>query len=79
MNLNGKTVLITGASRGIGAEMAEWGGRCTEIAPGMVNTEFFSSAKPDKLMPEDIASSVMFALNAPARANVREVFVMPTV
>ena len=38
----------------------------------------FDNPKPDKLQPEDIASSVMFALTAPAHANVREVFVMPT-
>ncbi len=69
---------IRGFARNLAAEMDEWGGRCTEIAPGMVNTAFFDSPKPDKLMPEDIAASVMFALNAPERANVREIFVMPT-
>lgn len=69
---------VRGFALNLAAEMDEWGGRCTEIAPGMVNTAFFDTPKPDKLMPEDIAASVMFALNAPARANVREVFVMPT-
>ncbi len=59
-------------------EMAEWGGRCTTICPGMTDTAFFDNPKPDKLMPEDIADSVLFALEAPKRANVREVFVMPT-
>ncbi|MEM1028711.1 MAG: SDR family oxidoreductase [Myxococcota bacterium] len=69
---------VHGFALNLGSEMATWGGRCTEIAPGMVDTPFFDTPKPDKLQPEDIASSVMFALNAPARANVREVFVMPT-
>ncbi len=69
---------VHGFGLNLAAEMAEWGGRCTTIAPGMVNTPFFDNPKPDKLMPEDIASSVMFALNAPRRANVREIFVMPT-
>ncbi|MEM9808311.1 MAG: SDR family NAD(P)-dependent oxidoreductase [Cyanobacteria bacterium P01_D01_bin.56] len=69
---------VRGFALNLSAEMDEWGGRCTEIAPGMVNTAFFDTPKPDKLMPEDIAASVMFALNAPARANVREIFVMPT-
>ena len=69
---------IRGFALNLSAEMDEWGGRCTEIAPGMVNTAFFDTPKPDKLMPEDIAASVMFALNAPPRANVREIFVMPT-
>lgn len=57
--------------------MKEWGGRCTVIAPGMVDTPFFSEGKPDKLKPEDVAAAVMHALEAPARACVREVFLMP--
>lgn len=69
---------VHGFGLNLAEEMAEWGGRCTTISPGMVNTPFFDNPKPDKLMPEDVAASVMFALNAPARANVREVFVMPT-
>ena len=59
-------------------EMREWGGRCTVIAPGMVDTPFFDEGKPDKLKPEDIAEAVMYALHANKRANVQEVFVMPT-
>jgi len=59
-------------------EMREWGGRCTVIAPGMVDTPFFDEPKPDKLHPEDIADAVVFALTRPARADVREVYVMPT-
>jgi NADP-dependent 3-hydroxy acid dehydrogenase YdfG len=59
-------------------EIADWGGRCTMVAPGMVDTAFFSEPKPDKLQPEDVANVVMHALDAPARAAVREVFLMPT-
>ncbi|OWU86302.1 short-chain dehydrogenase [Oceanicola sp. 22II-s10i] len=59
-------------------EMREWGGRCTVISPGMVDTPFFSEAKPDKLKPEDIAEAVVYAMNASPRAEVREVHVMPT-
>jgi NADP-dependent 3-hydroxy acid dehydrogenase YdfG len=77
---------IYGASKwfvhGFGGNMAEemrdWGGRCTVIAPGMVDTPFFDSPKPDKLKPEDVAGAVMHALNAPARASVQEIFLMPT-
>lgn len=68
--------------RGFGAnlaeEMAEWGGRCTVIAPGMVNTEFFDEPKPDKLDPKDVADAVIFAVNAQPRNNVREIFLTPT-
>ncbi|MFP7570003.1 SDR family oxidoreductase [Marivita sp. S2033] len=69
---------VHGYGGNIAQEMREWGGRCTVIAPGMVDTPFFDEAKPDKLHPEDIARSVMFALEADPRANVQEVFVMPT-
>ncbi|KUJ83451.1 NAD(P)-dependent oxidoreductase [Microbulbifer flavimaris] len=77
---------IYGASkwfvRGFGAnlaeEMAEWDGRCTVIAPGMVNTEFFDEPKPDKLDPQDVADAVLFAINAEPRCNVREIFLTPT-
>jgi NADP-dependent 3-hydroxy acid dehydrogenase YdfG len=69
---------VHGFGGNLAQEMSEWGGRCTVVAPGMVNTAFFSEAKPDKLQPEDVANGVMHALNAPARAAVREIFLMPT-
>ncbi|MEM5473878.1 SDR family oxidoreductase [Hoeflea sp. AS60] len=69
---------VHGYAGNLAEEMKEWGGRCTVIAPGMVNTAFFDEAKPDKLQPEDIANAVVFALDADPRATVREVFVMPT-
>ena len=58
-------------------EMHEWGGRCTVIAPGMVDTPFFDEPKPDKLKPEDVAASVVHALDQPRRADLRELVLMP--
>lgn len=69
---------VHGYGGNMAEEMREWGGRCTVIAPGMVDTAFFSEPKPDKLKPEDVANAVMFALGQPERANVPEVTVMPT-
>ena len=69
---------VHGYGGNIAEEMRDWGGRCTVIAPGMVDTPFFNEAKPDKLHPDDIARSVIFALEADPRACVQEVFVMPT-
>lgn len=69
---------VQGYAGNMAKEMREWGGRCTLIAPGMVDTPFFSEAKPDKLKPEDIAQAVVFALSQPARANIPEIVVMPT-
>jgi len=69
---------VHGYGGNLAEEMKEWGGRCTVIAPGMVNTAFFDEEKPDKLQPEDVADAVVFALEAKPRASVREVFVMPS-
>lgn len=69
---------VQGYAGNMAQEMREWGGRCTVVAPGMVDTAFFAERKPDKLKPENIANAVVFALNQPERANVPEIVVMPT-
>ena len=38
-----------GFGQNLAEEMSEWNGRCTTIAPGMVNTPFFDEAKPISL------------------------------
>ncbi|MCB5198630.1 SDR family oxidoreductase [Loktanella sp. TSTF-M6] len=68
---------VHGYGGNLAEEMKEWGGRCTVVAPGMVNTAFFDEPKPDKLQPEDVADAVMLALNASEVNDVREVFLMP--
>ncbi|MGG7643648.1 SDR family oxidoreductase [Rhodovulum sp. YNF3179] len=68
---------VHGYAGNMAEEMAEWGGRCTVIAPGMVDTPFFDAPKPDKLQAEDVADAVLYALEADPRAAVREVFLMP--
>ena len=68
---------IHGFAGNLADEMAEWGGRCMVVSPGMVNTAFFDEAKPDKLQPDDVASAVMHALEAPAHVAVREIHLMP--
>lgn len=69
---------VQGFAGNLSEEMSEWGGRCTVICPGMVDTPFFDEPKPDKLRPEDVARGVVYALDQPERADVREVFIMPT-
>ena len=59
------------------AEMREWGGRCTVIAPGMVDTPFFDEPKPKMLQATDVADAVMFALEQPPRSAVGEIYMMP--
>ncbi|MBY5990398.1 SDR family oxidoreductase [Roseovarius atlanticus] len=69
---------VQGFAGNLSEEMREWGGRCTVICPGMVDTPFFDEAKPDKLKPEDIANAVVYAIQQPDRADVRELVIMPT-
>tara|TARA_R110002049_G_scaffold450_3_gene2520 strand:- start:456 stop:1142 length:687 start_codon:yes stop_codon:yes gene_type:complete len=68
---------VHGFAGNLAEEMSEWGGRCTVVAPGMVDTEFFDEPDDSRLHPSDVADAVMHALGAPARADVREIFLMP--
>lgn len=68
---------VHGFAENLAEEMRDWGGRCTVIAPGMVDTPFFDEPKPTKLQPSDIAGAVMFALDQPETSEVREIYLMP--
>ena len=69
---------VHGYGGNLSEEMKSFGGRCTIIAPGMVDTAFFDEPKPDKLQAEDVARAVLFALEAAPRCAVNEIFLMPT-
>ncbi|WP_366657794.1 SDR family oxidoreductase [Fodinicurvata sp. EGI_FJ10296] len=69
---------VHGYGGNLSEEMKSFGGRCTVIAPGMVDTPFFDQPKPDKLQPEDVARAALFALEADPRCAVNEIFLMPT-
>ncbi|MGB3469416.1 MAG: SDR family oxidoreductase [Erythrobacter sp.] len=68
---------VHGFGENLAEEMREWGGRATVIAPGMVDTAFFDEPKPTKIQPEDVANAVLFALDQPKTASVREIYIMP--
>lgn len=68
---------IHGWATNLQEEVREWGGRCTIIAPGMVDTAFFDTPKPQGLRPEDVANGVVYALEQPGSVNVGEVYLMP--
>ncbi len=68
---------VQGFAGNLAEEMREWGGRCTVITPGMVDTPFFDEPKPEKIQPEDVANAVVFALEQPDTASVREIHIMP--
>ena len=69
---------VHGYAGNMAEEMREWGGRCTVIAPGMVDTPFFEESKPDKLQADDVANAVVYALAQPRRATIREIHLMPS-
>ena len=69
---------VHGYGGNLSEEMKAFGGRCTVVAPGMVDTPFFDTPKPDKLQPEDVANAAMHALSADPRCAVNEIFLMPT-
>ncbi len=68
---------VHGYAGNMAEEMREWGGRCAVVAPGMVDTPFFDQGAPDKLQPEDVANAVIQIIDAPKRAAIREIFLMP--
>lgn len=59
-------------------ELKGSGVRVTLLEPGMVNTPFFDEPKPDALTPEDVARSVVYALEQPPSVDVHELTILPT-
>ena len=51
--------------------------RVTLIEPGMVDTPFFDNRPKGALEPDDIARTVMFAVEQPAHVDVNEILVRP--
>ncbi len=78
-------------SQNLRIELKGTGIRMTEIAPGRVTSEFYDAGglPPDKieafkrtgiteLLPDDVASAVLFALDAPPHVNVGLIELTPT-
>lgn len=68
---------VHGLAGNLAEEMRAWGGRCGVVAPGMVDTAFFDAGAPTKLQAEDVAAAVLHMIQAPGRAAVREIYLMP--
>ncbi|MEJ8572231.1 SDR family oxidoreductase [Microbaculum marinum] len=69
---------VTGLGHNLMEELEGTGVRCTLIEPGMVDTPFFETPKPDALRPDDVAASIMYAVSQPPNVSVSEVLVRPT-
>jgi NADP-dependent 3-hydroxy acid dehydrogenase YdfG len=70
---------VTAMGEAARQELDGTGVRVTLIEPGMVDTPFFDSGAGDgALRAEDIARTVMFALEQPRHVDVNEILVRPT-
>lgn len=69
---------VSAIGYGVREELRGSGVRVSLIEPGMVDTAFFDSPKPDILKPEDVARAVMYALAQPQHVDVHELMVLPT-
>lgn len=69
---------VSAIGYGVREELRGSGVRVSLIEPGMVDTAFFDSPKPDVLKPEDVARAVMYALAQPQHVDVHELMVLPT-
>ncbi len=80
-------------SEGLRMELApKFGINVTSIEPGFVDTELIDSITDDEIKEEllsnfkemtpleaqDIADAIYYSLTQPKRANVNDVFIMPT-
>jgi len=70
---------IRGYAKNLSNELIEHGVRVTSIDPGMVETAFFDSPKPDALRPDDIANAFLYVISAPPHARIAEIEINPTV
>ena len=68
---------VTAIGYGLREELRGTGVRVTLIEPGMVDTPFFDTPKPDVLKAEDVARAVMYAVSQPPHVDVNEVMIRP--
>lgn len=69
---------------GIRVCVVEPGATSTEVADGMTDPRFRDSirehvTKDGAMEPEDVAASIAFVVSLPARANVSEILIRPTI
>ena len=69
---------VTGMGEAVRQEVSGTGVRVTLIEPGMVDTPFFDTPKPDALRPDDVARAVLYAVDQPPHVDINEVLVRPT-
>lgn len=83
---------LTSMSEGMRQELAKYNIRVSIVAPGATATEVAESIdepnvrefmrnhthKEDAMLPEDVASAILFIATLPPRANVSDMYIRPT-
>ncbi|HKN54880.1 MAG TPA: SDR family oxidoreductase [Amycolatopsis sp.] len=71
---------VTGMAGGIREEAVGSGVRVTLIEPGLVETDMLRDDQRErpKLVPDDIARAVLYALQQPPSVDVNEILIRPT-
>ena len=69
---------VTAMGHALRAELADTDMRVTIIEPGAVDTPFFDSRPSTALEDDDVARSVMWALEQPPHVEINEILVRPT-
>jgi len=67
---------VVGITESLHLELRDFGIKVTCLSPGSVDTGF-SSSKKNKLLPEDLAASVIHILNCPKNFHYTEIQVRP--
>ena len=69
---------VTGMGESIRADLNGTGIRTTVIEPGGTETPFFDAPSEGRLVADDIARAVLFAVSQPPHVDVNELLVRPT-
>jgi 3-oxoacyl-[acyl-carrier protein] reductase len=70
---------VLGFARALAAELGDSGIRVTTVMPGPVNTTILGKPadRVDLIQPEDVAATVCQIVTLPARAEVKEILLVP--
>ncbi len=69
---------VTGYGQNLREELAGTGTRVMLLEPGMVDTPFFDTPKPQALTAGDVARALIFAVTQPPHVDIPELLIVPT-